>query len=101
MVGVPFDGAANSAIISVVDSLLILADDVGLESEIVEEDKEALAVVLGQADKAMVERKRAVLDFLQDGLENNNIEESSFQLEEIHSREKSIGIGNYVVTIGK
>ena len=79
MVGVPFDGAANSAIISVVDGLLVFANNVGLQSEVVEKDVEALAVVLGQADKAMVEGQRAVLDFLQDGLQDNNIEESGFE----------------------
>ena len=101
VLGVPGDGLAHCAVIPVVDRLGVLAGDVGLEAELVEEDVEALVLALGQADEAVVERERAVAELLEDDLQDDDIVKGRALLEQVHGTQEGIGVGHQVVALGE
>ena len=49
----------------------------------------------------MVQWQASVLDFFEHGLQNNDIHKSSLSFKEVQSIEKSIGVRDQVVTLGK
>lgn len=98
---VPLHSLAHRAVISVIDGLAGLSWYVCLLSKFVEEDIEALALVLGERDQTMIERQGPVFDFLEYCLENNDIMKGGFNFEQIHSSEKSIGVWHEILAIGK
>lgn len=101
MLIIPLNRLADSTVIPVVDSLASIPRHIRLLPELVEEDIEPLSLILGQSNQAVVERQRAVLDLFQDGLQNDDIPESSLNFKQIHSSEESIRVRNQILSIGK
>jgi hypothetical protein len=56
MVVVPLDSSAHSSIIPVVDGFSSIASHMRLLAKFVEEDIEALSLIFGQSNQAMVQR---------------------------------------------
>ncbi len=100
VLGIPGDRLAHGAVVAVVDGLALLAGDVGLEAELVEEDVEALVLALGQADEAVVERQRAVAQLLKNNLQHDDVVEGGALLEEVHGGQEGVGVGHEVVALG-
>ena len=98
---IPGHGSADSPIIAVVDGLPRFSRNIRLHTELIEEDVEPFVFILGQADESVIERKRSILHFFKNGLQNNDIFEGGFHLKEVHTCEKSICIWNDIVSSWK
>jgi hypothetical protein len=97
MLVIPRHRSSNSSVIAVVDGLPRFSRHIRLHPELIEKDVEALVFILGQADKSVVERKRSILHFFENGLKNNNILEGGFHLKEVYTGEKGICIWDDIV----
>ena len=55
MLPIPRNRPPDSSIVTIIDGLALVALDVGLHAELVEEDIESLVLVLREADQAVIE----------------------------------------------
>jgi hypothetical protein len=99
MVVVPLDSSAHSSVVSVVDGFSSIANYMRLLAKLVEEHVEALSLVFGQSNQAVVERQGTVLDLLKHSLENNNIMECGLDFKKIHSIQESVCVWDEVKAI--
>lgn len=98
MLVIPRHGSSHSSVVAIVDGFPRLPCHVRLHSKFVEENVESLVLVFRQADKAVIERKRSILHFFEDGLKDNDIFEGGLHFEEIHTSEKGIRIWHDIVS---
>jgi len=99
MLRVPLGGTTDSAIIAIVDRLTLGTSDVCLKTKVIEEDIEALVLILSQTDDAVVKWQGSILNLLQHCLKNDYISKCRFNLEEIHPSDESICVRNKIVAI--
>ncbi len=73
MFSIPTDCSPDSPVITVIDGLSLLSDNVGFLPEVVKKDVEVFIFTLSQANETVVQGKRAVPQLLQNGLKNDDI----------------------------
>lgn len=95
---IPGHGSSHSSIVAIVDGFARLSRDIRLHSKLVKEDIKSLVFVFRQANKTVIERKRSILHFFENGLKDDDIFEGRLHLEEVHTRKEGIRVWNDVMS---
>jgi len=98
---IPLHGFPDGSIVAVIDGLPLASLNVRLHSKVIEENVKAFVLVLSQADEAMVQWQRTILDLFEHCLEDNHILKSSLDFKDVHTGKKGISVRNDVVAVWK
>src|SRR2546423_237786 len=101
MLLVPSNCFTYRSIISIIDTLTLIPLDISFTSELIEEDIEAFDFILGESNEPVIEGQRSILDLFEDSLQHHDVVECVLDLEEVHTSEEGIGVGDQVVALGK
>lgn len=101
MLLIPHAGPSDGPVVPVVDGLPLQPLDVGLESEVIVEDVEALFAGAREGPEAIVERQGAIPQLVQYRLQDNDIVEGRFVLDDVHAVEEDVCVGDDVVALGE